>query len=187
MPAEHEYLQLTQFFRALSDKSRLQIVGRLLKRDMCVEELATELRKSPATVSHHLKKLAEAGLVEAYARQHYHFYKIRLDELNRFSKELFALQAPTPAQTFEGYSEYEAKVLKDFFEDDRLTTIPSQRKKRLVILKYILAAFEAGKRYSEKDVNECIRAFHDDCATIRREFIMNKMMDRKAGYYWRID
>ena len=104
-----------------------------------------------------------------------------------FIERLVARPGATPAQTFEGYSEYEAKVLKDFFEDGRLTTIPSQRKKRLVILKYILAAFEAGKRYSEKDVNERIRAFHDDCATIRREFIMNKMMERKAGYYWRID
>jgi predicted transcriptional regulator len=186
MHNEMEITQLLQFFKAMSDKSRLRIVGMLFDRDMCVDELASELRKSPANISHHLKRLSEAGLVEAYAKKHFHYYRIRPDEMNRLSRKLYSFQSKQP-ENLEDFSDYETKAVKDFFVDGRLKGIPSQRKKRLAILKYILKTFDPGQRYHEKELNERIRVFHDDCATIRREFVINKMMDRKAGYYWRID
>ncbi|GAF76103.1 unnamed protein product, partial [marine sediment metagenome] len=43
------------------------------------------------------------------------------------------------------------------------------------------------RRYAESEVNETISRFHEDYATIRREFIMRRMMDREGGYYWRIE
>jgi len=57
-----------------------------------------------------------------------------------------------------------------------------------VILRHILREFEPGRRYAEKEVNEIIERFHEDYATIRREFIMTGMMDREGGGgdYWRI-
>lgn len=45
---------------------------------------------------------------------------------------------------------------------------------------------ELGRRYAESEVNETISRFHEDYATIRREFILRRMMDREGGYYWRI-
>ena len=42
--------------------------------------------------------------------------------------------------------------------------------------------------FPESEVNEIISRFHEDYATIRRELIMRRMMDREGGGgdYWRI-
>ncbi len=77
------------------------------------------------------------------------------------------------------------KIIDSFFRKGKLRSIPSQRKKRTIILEHILNDFELGRVYAEKEVNEIIRRYHDDVCTIRREFIMEKMMTRKDGKYQR--
>lgn len=77
------------------------------------------------------------------------------------------------------------KIIDSFFKNGKLTAIPSQLKKRRVVLEHILENFEMGRVYPEKEVNEVIMQFHEDFCTIRREFIMEKMMTRKNGKYQR--
>jgi hypothetical protein len=67
-----------------------------------------------------------------------------------------------------------------------LKEIPSNRKKRLVILKWLAARFERERRYPEDEVNEMIKRSHPDTATLRRELIGNHLMQREAGVYWRM-
>ena len=55
--------ELVTFFKALADKNRLKIVGLLAEKSYSVEELATLLGLKPPTVSHHLAKLVDVGLV----------------------------------------------------------------------------------------------------------------------------
>ena len=57
-------------FKCLSDKSRLHIVKSLAMEDMYVERLAERLNLSASTISFHLKKLAEAGIVSSYKTQY---------------------------------------------------------------------------------------------------------------------
>jgi ArsR family transcriptional regulator len=52
-------------FKALADERRLRIVELLLERERCVCELAESLDISEALVSHHVKRLRAAGLVNA--------------------------------------------------------------------------------------------------------------------------
>ncbi len=78
-----------------------------------------------------------------------------------------------------------SRVIDSFFRGGKLRSIPTQRKKRRIVLEYILDRFELGKVYSEKEVNSVIRDYHEDFCTIRREFIMEKMMTRKEGKYQR--
>jgi len=78
------------------------------------------------------------------------------------------------------------KIERAFFKDGRLTEIPAQRKKRVVILERLLNEFELGRVYSEAEVNATLRRFHDDVCTLRREFIMEKMMVRSEGKYCRV-
>lgn len=78
-----------------------------------------------------------------------------------------------------------AKVERSFFKDGRLVEIPAQRKKRVYILERLLAEFDPIKVYTEAEVNEVLRRFHDDVCTLRREFIMEKMMVRSGGKYRR--
>ncbi len=49
-----------------------------------------------------------------------------------------------------------------------------------------LARFEPDRRYTEREVNDVIRAFHDDYATLRRELIDGRWMARDHDIYWRL-
>jgi len=185
-----EFEELLSFFKALGDEKRLKIVGLLAQKSLCVEELAAILDLSAATVSHHLRKLAEAGLVEASAEGYYNVYSLRSETLREMSKRLLSAETFQDTARVLDLGGYDRKVLRDYLlEDGRLKTIPAQRKKRDVILRHIVEEFEPGRRYAETEVNEIIGSFHEDYATIRREFIMRRMMDREGGGgdYWRVE
>jgi len=53
-------------YRALSSKSRLDILKLLYRKPMGVEEIAEKLGLQPITIRHHLQSLVEAGFIEAY-------------------------------------------------------------------------------------------------------------------------
>jgi ArsR family transcriptional regulator len=55
----------SKLFKALSDETRLRILKMLEARPLCVCEIQHVLKGSQPNVSHHLKTLAEAGLVES--------------------------------------------------------------------------------------------------------------------------
>ena len=184
-----EFEELLAFFKALGDEKRLKIVGLLAQKPLCVEELAAILDLSAATVSHHLRKLVEAGLVAASAEGYYNVYSLRAETLREMSRRFLSAQTFQDTARVLDLGGYDRKVLRDYLEDGRLKTIPAQRKKRDVILRHIVEEFEPGRRYAESEVNEIISRFHEDYATIRREFIMRRMMDREGGGgdYWRIE
>jgi excisionase family DNA binding protein len=77
------------------------------------------------------------------------------------------------------------KVVSHFLKDDHIDKLPAQRSKRKYLLEYILAQFEPNRLYNEDEVNKIIARYHDDFCTVRREFIMEKMMDRVNGKYRR--
>ncbi|MFQ5822257.1 MAG: helix-turn-helix transcriptional regulator [Candidatus Heimdallarchaeota archaeon] len=52
--------------RALSSKSRLQIMKLLYRKPLSVDQLAEKLGLQPITVRHHLQSLEEAGFIESY-------------------------------------------------------------------------------------------------------------------------
>jgi hypothetical protein len=47
----------------------------------------------------------------------------------------------------------------------------------------LVKGLEMGKKYTEKEINEYIKKFHDDYATIRRELIIHQFMYRENGIY----
>ena len=55
----------TKLFKALSDETRLRILKMLEARPLCVCEIQHVLKGSQPNVSHHLKTLSAAGLVES--------------------------------------------------------------------------------------------------------------------------
>ena len=78
-----------------------------------------------------------------------------------------------------------ARVLRAFFARGRLTSIPAQHSKRLVVLDRLAQEFEPGHRYTEKQVNTILRRFHDDVAALRRYLVDDDFMEREKGVYWR--
>jgi len=70
--------------------------------------------------------------------------------------------------------EEEKKILSNLFESDeplRLKLFSPKEKKKIVILRRISKEFSAGRDYSEKEVNELLKAIYPDFATLRRALI----------------
>ncbi|MFQ5836825.1 MAG: helix-turn-helix transcriptional regulator [Candidatus Bathyarchaeia archaeon] len=56
-------------YRALSSKSRLQIIKLLYRKSLSVQEIAGKLDLRPITIRHHLRSLEEAGFIESYVKR----------------------------------------------------------------------------------------------------------------------
>jgi predicted transcriptional regulator len=176
---------LLEFFKLLADEKRLQIVGLLSRQEYTVEELATILQLSTATTSHHLQRLMQAGLVRARASQHYHVYSLCLQTLRERSQQILSGDRLQEATQDLDLDAYDRKILSNFLVDGRLKQIPSQPKKREVILRYLAGLFERGRRYAEREVNEIIGRVHEDYASFRRELVDSGQLSRDHDVYWR--
>jgi predicted transcriptional regulator len=176
---------LLRFFKALADDSRLKIVGILANQECSVEELAALLQLKEPTVSHHLAKLKELNLVTMRPEGNSRLYQLDSEALQSISKEIFTPEKIASLIEDVDTEAWESKVLKNYFEDNRLKEIPASRKKRLVILKWLANQFDVGVNYPERLVNDILKRYHIDCATLRRELIACQLMQRENGIYWR--
>lgn len=180
--------ELVNFFKALADPNRLKIVGLLAQQSYSVEELAALLNLKASTVSHHLARLSEAGLVSARTQSYYNVYQLEKEALESKSRSLFSSAELSASIAGVDLDAYDQKVVADFTRrDGSLKTIPAQRKKLEAVLRYVAKAFKVGKRYSEKQVNEILGGYHEDTATLRRELVGYGLMKREGGggEYWR--
>lgn len=180
--------ELVIFFKALADSNRLKIVGLLAEKAYSVEELAALLQLKPSTVSHHLSRLSEAGLVQSHAESYYSVYELDKQTLEEKQRTMFSQAELSNVAAEVDADAYDTKVVRDFSRrDGSLKTIPAQRKKLDAILRYVVKSFNAGKRYSEKSVNEILSQYHEDTATLRRELVGAGLMKREGGggEYWR--
>jgi DNA-binding transcriptional ArsR family regulator len=176
---------LLSFFKALADESRLRMVGLLAEGDRSVQELATLLDLKEPTVSHHLAVLKAQGLVSVRAEGPTRWHRLDVDVLEGLSRRVLE---PVAAGREHAVPEtWDAKVLRGFVDaEGRLATIPASRRKRGVVLRWLMTGFEPDRRYSEAEVNAILQAKHPDSATLRRELIGHRMLARDQGFYWRL-
>lgn len=64
------------------------------------------------------------------------------------------------------WTDWEKKVHDTFLDGEILFQIPAKRKKRDVILRWLLQDFKPGIEYPEPEVNRILRRHHPDCATL---------------------
>lgn len=80
---------LAERFRALSDPTRVAIVNRLAATDeCCVCDLNAAFDLSQPTISHHLKVLRDAGLVESSRRGTWAYYRLVPDAVGELRHTL---------------------------------------------------------------------------------------------------
>jgi ArsR family transcriptional regulator len=74
-------------FRALGDPARVRIVNLIAtsSEPVCACELYEPLGLSQPTVSHHLKKLVEAGLLEREARGKWAYFSVKRDAVEKLA------------------------------------------------------------------------------------------------------
>jgi len=69
--------------------------------------------------------------------------------------------------------------------DGRLVRLPARHAQKQVVLGYVARRFEESRDYEEREVNELLRGFHDDTASLRRYLVDEGMLEREAGVYRR--
>lgn len=180
--------ELLEFFKALADANRLKIIGLLAQSPATVEQIASALNLSSSTVSHHLARLAKSGLVSARPDSYYSIYQLETKQLEAMAQRMLARET-LPAVTEEiDMDAYDRKVLNTYLTSDgKVRAFPSQQKKYEVVMRHVVQAFEPGKRYTEKQVNEILSRFNEDTAQMRRSLIDLGLMQRQGGggEYWR--
>ena len=77
----------------------------------------------------------------------------------------------------------DTRVVDTFIVNGKLKSIPVQRSKRVAVLKFLVDQLDANRVYDESEINEFLAPYHSDVCTLRREFIINKLMVRKNGKY----
>ncbi len=182
--------ELLEFFKALAEPKRLQIVGLLAQKAYTGEQLAALLGLSEGTVSHHLSYLVHAGLVSAEAQGYYSVYTLRLDRIHEIAERLLNREELPKLAADVDVDAYDRRVLETFTNaEGRIKQFPAQRKKFEVLVRYVLKAFEPGVHYTGHEVNEILSRFNEDTAYLRRSLVDMKLMAREpdGSVYWRVD
>ncbi len=183
--------QALALFKCLADRSRLQILKSLAREDMYVERLAERLGLTPPTISFHLKKLADAGAVRSYKTQYYTMYALEKDVFAQTMLSIIQEKSDEADMQQQRDDAYRQKVVTTFIKYGKLVSIPTQKKKERIILEEIIKSFEAGRTYSEREVNILLADYHDDFCTLRRDMIGEGLMQREMREgvltYWRTE
>ncbi len=170
---------------------RIRILVLLARGELHGQALAEKLGISPPTVTHHAAKLREASLINQRREKNTIYFSLNEYFLKQDAKAIVELIFKEPnleknPQRAEKDEKLRKAVLNSFFsEDGKLISIPSQLKKKLIVLEQLAATLEMGRKYTEREINEFIKAYHEDFATIRREFIMHHYMYREKEVYER--
>jgi hypothetical protein len=166
----------------LCDGERLTVVGRLAERPHTVTELAGELGLKPQTVMRHISMLESSGLLFRDGGRPEQFW-LDVEGLRAQAAEL----RPDGEAAFVDEAEDTAKILRGFFDGDRLIRLPVQRSRRLVVLRWLADRVEPNRTFSEAEINQLLGAYNDDYALLRRELVDEGFIARDHGLYWRTD
>jgi hypothetical protein len=174
--------EVLNFFKTFSNADRLKIAGILGLESLNLEQVAERLGLRTQDAYNHLANLVHSGLVKTDGKH----YELDTNALEALSRRVLAntRRKPSPEE-FEGEA-YDRKVLSDFLTSEgRLKAFPAQNKKLQVILRHFVSCFEPGIQYPEKKVNEILRQYTDDTASLRRYLVDSGMLQRENGIYWR--
>lgn len=181
MPRKSSDSKEIAVFKALSDESRLKIISILLVKDSYTEYLASRLDLTVPTVAYHMDKLEKAGIVSGTRIQHYVIYSINREMMDKTLEEFIG-----SVIRYDDPKSYEKKVIDSFFEYGRLKQLPTQIKKREVVISYIAEKFEMDKTYTEAELKAVISEFYEDHCTVKKELIGMGFLEERDSSYKRI-
>lgn len=170
--------------RVFADPSKLKLLAAVCDEPLPLHTLARVAGMSETKAMRQIGSLKEAGLVsETFAGDGFRW---QYQPKALFEALATLKQDAKPTGLSEEWTAEEAKVLGDFFVNDRLKTIPAQRKKKDIVVRYLAGQFELGRTYTEQEINFKLLDYHEDYATLRREMIDTKLMRRESGIYERL-
>ncbi|MDX8047174.1 metalloregulator ArsR/SmtB family transcription factor [Gracilibacillus sp. S3-1-1] len=176
--------KIVHFHKTIGDKTRIRIIYLLKSGPLHGQAIAGKLGLKPPTISHHLAKLKEIDVVTQRRDKNTIYFYLNEEKLKRMAEAITKIGGINLDNELIVSEEEKAKVIQNFIDSTgRLKTIPAQRKKKNILLEYMVRGLEQGKQYKEEEINEHILRYHEDYATIRREFVMTQFMYRQDGVY----
>ena len=165
----------TKLVGLLADEQRRRVFAAVALGASTVETAALASGLDVTTVQSVLPRLVSAGLIEQRDG-----LRVRVDTLDEASRDRPARERELPGATPE-----QAAVLRNFVEAGRIRALPARAGQRRVVLEYLAGVFEEGVEYDERDVNETLRSYHDDYASLRRYLVDEQLLERSHGVYRR--
>lgn len=185
-------LQALLYYAGLfTDQTTVRVIGALATSEQSTASLREIANLRPPDLSRLLDRLRWLGLINEQTNDGRTSYRLSENGLKRFgravqsvSKETFPQRQKSAVDLEEG-EEWERKVLRNFFEGERLRELPASLKAFTVVLRWLVNQFEHDVRYHEREVNEILKRYHYDFATLRRGMIDAGLMRRENNIYWR--
>jgi hypothetical protein len=159
----------------LADERRLKVFAAVALGASTVETASLASGLDVATVQSVLPRLVSAGLIVQADG-----LRVRVDALRDAARD-----RPPRDRDLPGATPEQAAVLRNFVEDGRLRALPARAGLRRVVLEYLAGMFEEGVEYDEREVNQALRAFHDDYVSLRRYLVDERLLERSHGVYRR--
>ncbi|AOZ93814.1 metalloregulator ArsR/SmtB family transcription factor [Paenibacillus crassostreae] len=182
--------KLVNYHKALADPTRIKILIILAEGECNGQILAEKLCVTPATITHHANKLREASLINERRDKNTIYFTLNEYFIHNNATAILDVIYRNVAK--EGawddmddtHKKLQDSVVRNFITPEgKLKQIPAQLKKKLIILEHLVSQLESGRKYTEQEINQFIKLFHEDFATIRREFIMHQFMYRENEIY----
>ncbi|MFN8384067.1 MAG: DUF2087 domain-containing protein [Anaerolineales bacterium] len=175
--------EMLDYVKAMSDPSRLRIIGLLSQKPATRVEIAERLKLSPKDSLTHLGFLEFMGVVT----QADGIFTLNDENIAALAREKLA-EARRSYVPDDHWDEKSKKVLKAHLDaDGSIKQIPAQPKLQ-VILNYLVEFFEFDKNYTEKEVNTILRKYNEDTAGLRRDLVDAGLLNRESdgSRYWRV-
>lgn len=177
--------KIVDFHKALGDLTRVRIIALLQQGPLHGQAIAGKLGLKAPTITHHMAKLREIGLIKERRDKNTIYFSLNTKILEMNAKAILTVGTGGEVNMeMSVTAEERASIINNFFtKDGKLKNYPAQRKKKLVVLEHMVQGLEFGKVYQEKEINEFLKQFHEDYATLRRELIMCQFMYRENNQY----
>ena len=179
MDADSKYSPLTP--------NQAQLLS-LFAQGMTDAQVAKRMGITASTVRHQRFTFREKA---KQARLYLALYELTLERVSAGENTLIPVPDTTPLvdDRFMITEKERAQIMKSVFESEtplRLRTFPPKAKKQIVILTRLAQVFEAGREYSEKQMNEILKPIYADYAILRRGLVDYGYMGRTSDgtRYW---
>lgn len=169
---------LLEFYKVLSDPTRLRLAGLLAAGPASVVDLSRATSQPAANIARHLARLVAVGVAVESGGGRY-----TLDDEGMRRRNRKRLESPR-TRALAGATDERSRALATFLRDGRLISFPTGDQRKLIILGEIAGRFDPQRTYSEREVNEVLKQVYDDYATIRRALVDYHFMNRHKGAYW---
>lgn len=176
--------RMVNFHKTLGDPTRIRIIALLKNGPLHGQAIAGKLGLKPPTITHHMAKLRELGLIQERREKNTIYFTLNAKKLEFSATAILRMIAEEAGEETEVKGKEYSQVVQNFITPDgKLKQIPAQRKKKIMVMTHMVQGLKQGVVYEEKEINEFLKTFHEDFATLRRELVMNQFMYRKNSKY----